>query len=115
VYGKPDFPEVSMTTNKVHLALSAAHVWSAGASAAVELGARVLRVSAADAAELAQNASEALRAPEAQRAAAMEAARVSACAAQRRQLYALRGAGPFWSMAVLNRLAAVQTTPTGQR
>ena len=71
--------------------------------------------SARDTGEVADRTAVALRAPETERGAAVEAALLSAYEAQRRQLHALRGAGPYWSMAVLNRLAATQAQQPDDR
>ncbi len=104
-----------MTTDYVRMAATAMQVYTGCLSATAELGARALRAAAADVGEVASGAAAALRAPEAERGTKGEAALLAAFEAQQRHLHALRGAGPFWSMAVLNRLAAAQPQPPGDR
>lgn len=97
-----------MTTDYLQMTGTAVQAYAGCLSAAAELSARALRSVAADAAELADGAAVALRAPAPQRGSAVEDVVTAAFDIHCNQLRALSGAGPYWTMAVLNRLAAAQ-------
>ena len=82
--------------------------YTAWLTATAEVGARAMRAGAAEAAQVAETAADALRAPDTEKGAAAEQVLRDAYDAQSRQIHTMRGLASLWSMTFVSHLDAAR-------